>query len=153
MSLEEEIKTSKFSSEAQKAYINVLFTASWFKRRLKAFFDKHDITMEQFNVLRIVRGAHIRGGIRVIDISNRMVERSSNTTRIIDKLEKKNLVERTALRADKRALNIQMTQVGLDFMHKIDKAMEESNPHLSVLSDEENELLNILLDKMRGIEE
>lgn len=149
MGLEEAIKTTKFQSETHKAHLNILFTAGWLRARISATIKPMGITMEQFNVLRIVRGQKHQA-IRVKDISGRMLERNSNTTRIIDRLEEKGLLQRLTSERDRRERAIVLTPAGDSVLADIDRAWEQYNPHTAPLTPEEARLLNELLDKMRG---
>lgn len=148
MRLEEELKTTKFQSEIHKAHLNVLFTAAWLRTEMSARLKVHGLTLEQFNVLRIVRGQR-PNSVCVKDITHRMLERNSNTTRIIDRLEQKKLLERSASERDRRERAIELTPKGLALLETIDRDWEKNNPHHSALSPQEAEILNNLLDKLR----
>lgn len=148
MSIEEELKTSKFQSETHKAHLNVLFSACWLKNRINGTLKPFDLTSEQFNVIRIVRGKHPEG-VRVKDISSRMLERSSNTTRIIDRLVDKGLLVREKSDQDGRERAIYITDTGQAILHQIDAYWKTNNPHEAVLTPEESNILSTLLDKMR----
>ena len=118
MNIEEELKTSKFQSETHKAHLNVLFSASWLKNRVNTTLKPFDLTSEQFNVIRIVRGKHPEG-VRVKDIRSRMLERSSNTTRIIDRLVDKGLLVREKTIQDGRERAILLTADGQSLLLEI----------------------------------
>lgn len=148
MRLEEAIKTAKFQSEVHKAHLNILFTAGWLRARISASIKPLGISMEQFNVLRIVRGQHQRG-IRVKDITRRMLEKNSNTTRIIDRLEQKGLLRRLTSDQDRRERAIVLTPAGETLLADIDLAWQQNNPHTAPLTPDEARMLNELLDKMR----
>jgi len=150
MRLEEEIKTTKFYNETHKVHLNVLFTASWLRGRTAARLKPFGLTLEQFNVLRIVRGAGSKN-ICVKDISGRMLERNSNTTRIIDRLEEKSLLRRHLSSRDRRERTIELTDEGRELLGAIDRDWEANNPHTSPLSLEEARELNDLLDKLRDV--
>ncbi len=149
MNIEEELKTSKFQSETHKAHLNVLFSASWLKNRVNTTLKPFDLTSEQFNVIRIVRGKHPEG-VRVKDIRSRMLERSSNTTRIIDRLVDKGLLVREKTIQDGRERAILLTADGQSLLLEIDAHWIINNPHESVLTPEEADTLSHLLDKMRN---
>jgi DNA-binding MarR family transcriptional regulator len=148
MRLEEEIKTSKFQSETHKAYLNILFTASWLRAKVASRLKPYGLTTEQFNVMRIVRGQRPKS-VCVKDITHRMLERNSNTTRIIDRLEQKGLLQRLASERDRRERAIELTPEGLDLLAAIDRDWEKNNPHSSSLLLDEARELNDLLDKLR----
>lgn len=148
MKLEDEIKTNKFQGEVHKAHLNILVSAAWLRTRIIASLKPFGLTAEQYNVLRILRGQTPQG-IRVKDITRRMLERNSNTTRIIDRLEAKGLVQRLASERDRRERAIILTKEGFEMLSDIDKHWEKHSPHHSVLEEEEARILNELLDKMR----
>jgi DNA-binding MarR family transcriptional regulator len=148
MRFEDAIKSSKFQSENQKAQLNILYTASILKCFFNAYFKKYDLTTEQYNVMRIVRGQSPKS-VKVKDISSRILSRNSNTTRIIDKLEVKKLLKRSEANKDKRAVNVTLTDEGIALLKRIDDGMLESSPHLKSLEETEAGVLTKLLDKMR----
>jgi DNA-binding MarR family transcriptional regulator len=149
MRFEDVIKTTKFQNANGKAQLNLIHTASVIETYFTAWFGKFDLTMQQYNVLRIVRGQSPKS-VKVKDISERVIYRNSNTTRIIDKLESKNLIERQDTAADKRAVHVVITQEGLDLMAQIDKVMISHDPHMKALEETEAEVLSMLLDKLRA---
>jgi len=146
-SIEEELKTG-FQSAIQKVHLNILYTSSilknYFSKRLKSF----DLSLEQYNVLRIVRGA-TDGQICVKQISERMIERNSNTTRILDKLENKKLVIRQKSKIDKRELGIKLTQEGQLLLSKIDLEFKVNPLHESTLKTQDLENLSLSIDTLR----
>jgi DNA-binding MarR family transcriptional regulator len=148
MRLEEELKTSKFQSETHKAHLNILFTASWLRTNMSLRLKSYGLTLEQFNVMRIVRGQRPQS-VCVKDITGRMLERSSNTTRIIDRLEQKGLLQRLASERDRRERAIELTPTGIELLATIDRDWGKNNPHSSALSLDEARELNELLDKLR----
>lgn len=148
MRLEDEIKSSKFDNELHKAQVNVLFSAAWIKTNSLQAFKPFQLTQEQFNVLRILRGQY-PNAICMMDIASRMIERNSNVTRIVEKLLAKNLAERLKSDLDKREVRIIITAAGLELLETLDKKMNEV--HKGNLTIEEAQLLSSLLDKMRDI--
>ncbi len=149
MRLEDEIKTDKFQSEIHKAQLNILFSANWLRGRISASLKPFGVTMEQFNVMRIIRGSNHETGVLAKDIAGRMLERNSNTTRIIDRLEAKNLVQRQVSVIDRRERPVFLTNQGLDLLKKIDQSWRLNNPHAAPWDAKEAQLVNLLLDKMR----
>lgn len=149
MRLEEEIRTSKFQNEIHKAHINIIFSAGWLRGRINASLKPFGLTQEQFNVMRIVRGA-MPEGVRVKDITRRMLERSSNTTRIIDRLELKGLLQRLQSARDRRERAIELTAEGIALLEIIERDWEKNTPHYTTLTTQEAAQLNELLDKMRS---
>lgn len=148
MILEEEIQQTKFSSIKQKATLNILFTAGWLKCNQTRLFKSHGISGEQYNVLRILRGQKGQP-IGVNAIQERMLDRNSNASRLIDKLKDKQLVERIGCKNDRRSVEIFITQTGIELLEKLDAVVEEQERNGLHLSNEEAEQLNDLLDKLR----
>ena len=149
MRFEKEINSSKFSSEVQKAHLNILFTAAWVRSRILVLLKPFKITPEQFNILRILRGS--KGTpLMVKDITVRMLDGNSNTTRLLEKLEKKELVTKITSETDKRIQLIELSAHGAVLLAKIDVAFEENNPHVSPLEENEASQLNDLLNKLRN---
>lgn len=139
---------SKFKTAYQKAVINLRYTANYLGNCQNQFMIKYDLSLAQFNILRILRGA--KGAISVNTVKERMIEKSPNTTRLMDKLIEKNLIQRIRCDKDRRVLYVEITQDGLALLEKID-----CDPHFSLdncgnLTEQEAEQLSALLDKMRG---
>ena len=149
MSIETDIKQKKFRSAYQRLSINLTYTSNWLGYKQLELFKEHDITSQQFNVLRILRGQQ-SNAIKVTEIAERMLDKNSNTSRLIDKLLAKNLAERTSCPSDRRAVDVIITKEGLDLLSKMDPVMEEwENSLSSVLTQEEADLMSSLLDRMR----
>lgn len=149
MRLEDELKTKGFSNENQKAQINIMFTAGWVRCAISSSLKPYGITPEQYNVLRILRGSQ-PNAVCLKDITCRMVDRNSNTSRIVDKLAAKNWVLREPSANDRREVQIALTPAGADLLTKIDKQYgADRMMHPSGLTDSEAETLNALLEKMR----
>lgn len=151
MRLEDEIKQPAFQHEAQKAYINIMFTASWLGQRQAAVFRPLGLTAPQFNVLRILRGQHPKPATVALLI-DRMLDKTSNASRIVDKLEEKYLVTRVVCPANRRAVDIRITEAGLRLLRQID---EENLVYAAFggtdkLNEQELHTLNELLDKLRS---
>lgn len=146
MEIGKEIK-SKFKSPQQKAIINIRFTSNWMAQKQNSYMAKFDLSMAQFNVLRILRGAN--DILNVNTIKERMVEKSPNTTRLMDKLIEKNLIERVRCEKDRRVVYVKIVQKGLDVLSQIDKDFEDIFLFADKLSNEEAETLSNLLDKLR----
>ena len=136
---------SKFSNERVKALINVLYTASWINGYQNHFFQPFGISPQQYNILRILRGAN--EPIRVQTIKERMIERSPNATRLMDKLCEKQLIRRLPCKEDRRVVFIEITQKGLDLLNEISDDFNEEI--LNNISEDEAKQLNQLLDKFR----
>jgi DNA-binding MarR family transcriptional regulator len=151
MRIEDEIKQPTFRNEQQKAFINLVYTAGWLQQRQAAAFKPYGLTLPQFNVLRILRGQHPLPATVALLI-DRMLDKTSNASRIVDKLEEKKLVTRTVCPANRRAVDIRITPAGLDLLQSIEDAAAVGTEHFSKLSDDEMRLLNTLLDKIRDTE-
>ncbi len=139
-----DIKT-KFINNRVKALINIKYTANWLNSRETEFFKPYGISPQQYNILRILRGAKAK--IKVQIVKDRMIERSPNATRLMDKLCDKNLIERERCKHDKRVVYVKINQQGLDLLTTID-----GNTNLTFLdsiTDEEAAVLSDLLDKLR----
>jgi DNA-binding MarR family transcriptional regulator len=128
-SLEQEIKQSKFANEHVKANINILFTANWLYNRLSAALKPFNITHEQFNVLRILKGSHPKQMCQK-DILSRMIAPNSNLTLIVKKLVAKQLINVSQSAVDKREYQINITGPGLTLLSEIDKGFESNMTHL-----------------------
>ncbi len=149
MKLEDEIKQKHFKSPQQKLAVNLLYTSNWLNYQYQSLFKGHDLTTQQFNVLRILRGQY-PNHCTLKTIKERMLDRMSDASRIVDKLVKKNLITRDQCPSDRRSINLLITEKGLNLLKKMD-VIDEANNHLfNSLSTEEVNLLNDLLDNMRG---
>lgn len=149
MELEKEITTKKFESSYNKAFVNVIYTYGWVSNYLKNELDKYNLTQQQFNVLRILRGQQPHPAT-VNLIKERMLDKMSDASRIVDRLVAKGLVNRKVCEADRRAVDITISQQGLDLLLQI-KLDESIQATLSQnLTEKEAAQLSDLLDKMRG---
>lgn len=136
------------SKYKQDATINIRLTSNWISYHQNKYMGQHGITMPQFNILRILRGAKEPLSISVI--RDRMIEKSPNTTRLMDKLIDKRLIERLKDVRDNRVITIQITKQGLQLLKVIDKDFDANIVLVNNLTDEECQLLNNLLLKVRG---
>jgi DNA-binding MarR family transcriptional regulator len=148
MELEKEIHQKAFKSEHQKLIVNVLFTGKWLEYRQSAAFKSYGLTAQQFNVLRILRGCMPKPAT-VQYLVERMLDKSSNASRIVDKLIEKDLVERSICESNRRMVDITITKKALDLLALIDANQEMWNNYDRVLDNEEARTLNALLDKLR----
>jgi DNA-binding MarR family transcriptional regulator len=149
MTIEEEVKQSKFASEHQKAAINILFTGSWLYNMNAAYLKKFGITPEQFNVLRILRGSHPQK-MMLIEITSRMIDKNSNCTRLVEKLRQKSLVAREICENNRRQVDISITEKGVALLKKIDGERSEWADILKTITKAEAQELNRVLDKLRS---
>ncbi|MDX2189975.1 MAG: MarR family transcriptional regulator [Bacteroidota bacterium] len=149
MKIEEEIKQKKFNSEYQKVIINILYTASWLSLSNNKFLKQFGISQEQYNVLRILRGQNGQPS-SVHLICDRMIDKASNASRIVEKLRMKEYVTRMESTTDRRQVDIYITEKGLHLLKEADLELENFENNLKTLSKKEAEQLNLLLDKLRG---
>ncbi|MFQ3240324.1 MAG: MarR family 2-MHQ and catechol resistance regulon transcriptional repressor [Olleya marilimosa] len=137
---------SKFENNRIKAMLNILYTANYITSYQNDFFKTYGLSPQQYNILRILRGA--KEPIKVQTIKERMVERAPNLTRLTDKLCDKKLINRIAFPEDRRVVLIEITKSGLDLLDKI-KPNNPSHNLIDKLTEDEAGLLSDLLDKMR----
>ena len=148
MSIEQEVQQVKFKSEYQKASINLMYTVSCITHHHLQVLKKFGLTTPQFNILRILRGQHPKA-TTVNDLINRMIDKASNASRIVEKLRAKKLVERSVSTNDRRAVDVKITDAGLELLSKIDHIEDEFFFGTSSLTVDEAKMLNYLLDKGR----
>jgi len=150
MSIEKDIKQQKpFKSPYQKLVVNILFTNNWMNSDHMNILKPFDLTAQQYNVLRILRGQY-PNPITVNGIIERMLDKMSNASRLVDKLLAKELASRCDNKDDRRACDVRITQLGLDVLKEIDVLQESWETSFSNLTPEEAESLSNLLDKLRG---
>jgi len=150
MKIEDEIKqTKKFKSEYLKLAVNIGFTSSWLYRTHTQFLKTFGISPEQFNVLRILRGQYPNCANNQL-VSERMIDKSSNCSRIVEKLKQKGFVNRKENKNDRRHVDISITQKGLDLLEAIDAKNNEMDILKDAISLKEAKQINDLLDKLRG---
>ncbi len=148
MKLEEAIKTSKFRNARHKASLNILFTSYWMKSQVSGSMKEIGMTMEQFNVMRILKGRHPQP-MCVRDIASRMIEKNSNVPRILDRLAAKKMVQRTVSETDRRETLICLTETGIARLEKANLIMDAVSDRMMNLTDEDAAVLNDILDRMR----
>lgn len=151
MKIEDEIQ-SKFSSEHQKCLVNLQLTAIRLGESMQEEMKKYGLTAAQFNVLRILRGQQQKT-VSIGLIKERMIERNSDVSRIIDRLLKKNLIERSENQNDRRQKDVRITDVGLSLLANMDELDRLIQAKLGHMSLEEVKTLNNLLDKARSADE
>ncbi|MGE5107504.1 MAG: MarR family winged helix-turn-helix transcriptional regulator [Sphingobacteriales bacterium] len=150
MSLQKDIhQLRNFRNEYQKAIINLIFTNNWLSEKIKEYLDKEDITPQQFNILRILRGSFPEP-LSTLQIRERMLDKMSDTSRIVDRLVVKDLVKKSSCKTDKRLVDVLITDKGKKLLDKLDAKSNEMDGILSHLSETEAKTLNKLLDKTRG---
>lgn len=149
MRIEDEIKQKKFKSEYQKMYINLVYTANRMNTQQMRMFKEFGLSVQQYNILRILRG-QVPSAVNLGLIQDRMLDKNSNASRLIEKLKIKKLVERKESKIDRRQVDIMITEKGLDLLKKMDVKVEEAELIDSNLTKQEAETLSDLLDKLRG---
>jgi len=147
MSIDKDIHQRSFKSEHQRAIINLIFTYNWTTEKLKQIFDKEDLTMQQFNILRILRGSETP--LSTLQIRERMLDKMSDTSRIVDRLIIKGLAKKNVCNADKRLVDVSITDKGRKVLQKIGLQEDEMQNITGALSEKEAKTLNKLLDKIR----
>ncbi len=150
MTLEKDINQHVFRSEYQKSIINLIYTFNWVNEKLNRSFEPFEITQQQFNILRILRGA--AEPLSTLQIRQRMLDKMSDISRIVDRLVKKGLVKKSVCREDRRLVDVLLTDKGKKLLQTMDGLNEEMDTIFKYLSEEEARQLNILLDKIRTIE-
>jgi DNA-binding MarR family transcriptional regulator len=149
MRLEDEIKQKEFKNEYAKSVVNIIYTFNWVDAQTKDFLKKFDITSQQFNILRILRGQQPNPATINL-LKERMLDKMCDASRMVDRLKSKSLVERQICEKDRRAVDIIITKKGLDLLSKIDKEMSDYEKVMQNLNPTEIKQLNNLLDKLRG---
>jgi DNA-binding MarR family transcriptional regulator len=150
MSLEKDINQPKFRNEFQKASINIIFTFNWLTEKTKEIFEREGLTSQQFNILRILRGAG--APLSTLQIRQRMLDKMSDTSRIVDRLIIKGLVKKTISKIDKRLVDVSITDKGKKVLAKLDKCEDQMDAVIKTISEAEAKTLNNILDKMRKSE-
>jgi DNA-binding MarR family transcriptional regulator len=149
-SIEEEIKQQKkFSSEYEKLAVNLLYTSGWLHNMHSARFKEFDITPEQYNVLRILRGSFPKP-LMLGEITCRMLDKNSNATRLVEKLRLKGFVKRDLCPTNRRQVDIVITDKGLSLLTKIDNDSEDWSETLKSITKAEAQEVNRILDKLRS---
>jgi DNA-binding MarR family transcriptional regulator len=148
MEIGREIKQERFKNEHQKMLINIFFTSSWLSSKHSCTLKPYGISVQQYNILRILRGQH-PNPVTINLLIDRMLDKNSNASRLVEKLRLKKLVERAVSLDDRRAVNVVITQKGLTLLTELDKQEELFLKDLKNLSAKEAELVSNLLDKLR----
>lgn len=148
MKIEDEIKQQKFKTPHQKAVLNLIYTTSWMQGRQKDIFKTFGITLQQFNILRILRGQH-PSSTSATEIKSRMLDKNSDVSRLLDRLLAKKVITKRVSANDKRAADVNLTEEGLELLRAIDKKQNQID-NVLLLSEEEAIILSDLLDKSRG---
>lgn len=151
MGIDQDIRQSKFRSEYQKAAVNLLYTYGWITERTRELFASEDITPQQFNILRILRGSHPQP-LSTLQIRERMLDKMSDTSRIVDRLITKGLVKKGTCKSDRRLVDVMITDKGKKMLERLDERQDELDNIMGNLTEKEATTLSELLDKIRGSE-
>ena len=149
MRIEDQIKQPAFKSEHQKAHINLIYTSGWVQQAQAGLFKPYGVTLPQYNVLRILRGQHPKPATISLLIE-RMLDKTSNASRIVDKLEAKELVTRKQCPSDRRTVDVLITEKGLALLKQMDALDGGVGTGIKNLTEQEAGQLNALLDKIRS---
>lgn len=150
MSIDKDINQRKFRNDYQRAGINLIYTYNWMNEQMKQLFDQFDITPQQFNILRILRGAG--EPLSTLQIRQRMLDKMSDTSRIVDRLLKKALVKKITCKTDRRLVDVTISDKGLKLLEKMDRHENDMDGIFNNLTEAEAKTLNKLLDKVRKSE-
>jgi len=148
MSIENDIKQNKFKNPYQRLGINLIYTGNWMMHQQLEMMRGYDLTPQQYNVLRILRGHHPEP-MKVNAIAERMLDKTSNASRLVDKLLLKELLVRRVCPTDRRAVDVLITDKGLSLLKEMDPLLAEWEKNLHVITAEEAVQLSSLLDKLR----
>ena len=147
MGIEKDIQQTNFRNEFQKMSINIIYTANWLNEKMGQILATEDITQQQYNILRILRGSECP--LSTLKIRERMLDKMSDTSRIVDRLIVKGLVEKTACQKDKRLVDITISKKGLQLLEKLDSLNDHIDAVLKGVSEKEANTMNQILDKLR----
>jgi DNA-binding MarR family transcriptional regulator len=152
MGIEQDIQQAKFRNHHQKAAINLIYTLSWMREKTKSIFEAEDITPQQFNILRILRGSFPQP-LSTLQIRERMLEKMSDTSRIVDRLIAKGFVKKITCKNDRRLVDVIITDKGKKLLERLDTRQDEIDGVLGKLSEKDANILSDLLDKIRDGDE
>ena len=148
MGIDQDIQQATFRNPHQKAAINLIYTLGWMRDKTKCFFEAEDITPQQFNILRILRGSFPQP-LSTLQIRERMLEKMSDTSRIVDRLIAKGLVKKVTCKNDRRLVDVIITDKGKKILERLDTKQDEMDGVLGNLSEKDANILSDLLDKIR----
>ena len=148
MGIGKEIQQTSFRSEYHKALVNIIFSSNWLLERIRLILEQEDITHQQYNILRILKGT--AQPMSTLQIRERMLDKMSDTSRIVERLLKKELVNKMVCAGDKRLVDITISDKGLALLERLEEGSKAMDRITCTLNDEEVQTLNFLLDKMRG---
>lgn len=147
MSIEKEIPKSYFRNSSHKTLVNILFTSNWILEKLKQFLESEDITPQQYNILRILNNSD--RPLSTLKIREQMLDKMSDTSRIVERLLKKELVNKQMCRHDKRLVDVTIDEKGLQLLDRLEKKSGELDSVIANLTSKDMDTVNQLLDKIR----
>ncbi len=147
MGIEQDIQQSSFRNEYQKMGINLIFTANWLNEHIGRILSNEEITHQQYNILRILRGSD--KPLSTLQIRARMLDKMSDTSRIVDRLVVKGFVDKNSCEKDKRLVDITLSKKGHQLVDSLDKFNQQIDALLMGVSEKEATTLNQILDKLR----
>ncbi len=149
-SIEKEIQQPTFRSPAHKIQVNIIYTAAWINQQTFSALRPFGLSIQQFNILRILRGRGDQPSTVKL-LTERMIDKMSNASRLVDKLKEKGYVRRQECESDRRRVDIVITEAGLDIVAKASKAVEDNMlEKFRNLDDQDYHLLSNMLDRLRG---
>lgn len=147
MKIEEVLQTKNFQSERHKMVVNIKYTSSWINQIYAKKMGEYNISLQQFNVLRILRGA--KGALKVQQVRDRMLEKSPNITRLMDKMENNKLIHRFPCKDDRRSIMVKIRPDGSALLEKLDKDFPKLNSFYDNITEKEAQTINEILDRLR----
>ncbi|MEN9959858.1 MAG: hypothetical protein RL045_108 [Bacteroidota bacterium] len=150
MGISEDLKQSNFQSESQKAIVNAIYTGNWIVQQQQELLKPFGLTVQQYNVLRILKGQQ-GNPMTVLAITERMLDKMSNASRLVDKLLDKKLVLRRECPKDRRAVDILILPAGLDLVSQVDQVQQDWGKHFDAIGVKKLEEMNQLLDEFRTV--
>lgn len=147
MPIEKEIPKNYLRNSSHKTLVNILYTSNWILERLKEFLSDEDITHQQYNILRILN--HSETPLSTLKIREQMLDKMSDTSRIVERLLKKELVNKQICATDKRLVDVTINEKGMQLLHRLNEKVDQLDSITSNLNTEDIDIVNLLLDKLR----
>jgi DNA-binding MarR family transcriptional regulator len=148
MGIEKDIQQPNFRNEYQKMGINIIYTANWLNEKIAQILGNEEITQQQYNILRILRGSDTP--LSTLKIRERMLDKMSDTSRIVDRLIGKGLVEKNTCVKDKRLVDITLSKKGIQLVEKLDQFNDQIDTIIKGIDEKEAVMINQILDKIRS---
>ncbi|MCX6332014.1 MAG: MarR family transcriptional regulator [Bacteroidetes bacterium] len=148
MGIEKDIQQPNFRNEYQKMGINIIYTANWLNEKIAQILGNEEITQQQYNILRILRGSD--APLSTLKIRERMLDKMSDTSRIVDRLIAKGLVEKNTCVKDKRLVDITLSKKGIQLVEKLDQFNDQIDTIIKGIDEKEAVMINQILDKIRS---